>query len=495
MKSIEVENIGPIESLRLPIPDGGGIVCLVGKNGSGKTLALEGVQALLSGRGKARKRDAAASGSISLGGASLTVRKSQQRRGELEVLSLEGKWDVSTLVDPGLQSPEAADSRRIKALVQLSGIGPDIARFAALVGGEENLRKLVHQSAFEGEDLVEVAERVRRDLHAAALERERVADTTRAAAVARRCDGQGVDMSVLERDVQGEYEKAVLHFSALVERKKQFDKSLDAAARARECLEESTEKYQGPSIEAAVEAEQSARAWVERHQERIKQLDAELAQARVDERESMRSYNAAQQTLLAVQRHEALVLAWQQQIDGSADVQTVLGDELVAADESVRLAKLAVETSGAAKRAKVQLEQSEVLSQQATDLAREALQLRDAAKATDDILSEAVAETGSALRVRDGRLVITTGRGETCFADLSAGERWRIALDVAIDAAGPESVQTIKQEAWEGLDYEARKAVWEHALARRALIITAEAPRTAEEDPGEIQAVEYSPAS
>ena len=70
----------------------------------------------------------------------------------------------------------------------ISGIGPDSARFAALVGGEENLRALVHQSAFECEDLVELAERVRRDLHAAALERERVADTTRAAAVARRCD-------------------------------------------------------------------------------------------------------------------------------------------------------------------------------------------------------------------------------------------------------------------------------------------------------------------
>ena len=40
-------------------------------------------------------------------------------------------------------------------------------------------------------------------------------------------------------------------------------------------------------------------------------------------------------------------------------------------------------------------------------------------------------------------------RSATFYADLSSGERWRIALDIAIQAVGTGGLLVIPQEAWE----------------------------------------------
>jgi len=79
------------------------------------------------------------------------------------------------------------------------------------------------------------------------------------------------------------------------------------------------------------------------------------------------------------------------------------------------------------------------------------------------------------LRVEAGRLVRATRRGATYFSDLSHGERWRIALDVAIEAVGQRGVLVIPQGAWEGLDPDNRAAIADHVRGRGAVVLTAEA--------------------
>jgi hypothetical protein len=122
-----------------------------------------------------------------------------------------------------------------------------------------------------------------------------------------------------------------------------------------------------------------------------------------------------------------------------------------------------------------QRERADALSISAQEYAEEAKELREKAKQTDEVLSEIVAEIPACpLRVIDGRLVTDTKRGATFYADLSAGERWRIALDIAIQAVGTGGLLVIPQEAWEGLDPANRAAIDAQAKGAQVVVLTAE---------------------
>jgi len=54
------------------------------------------------------------------------------------------------------------------------------------------------------------------------------------------------------------------------------------------------------------------------------------------------------------------------------------------------------------------------------------------------------------------------------------GERWRIALEIAIAAVGEGGLLVIPQEAWEGLDPLNREAIAQQAKAALVVILTAE---------------------
>ena len=118
---------------------------------------------------------------------------------------------------------------------------------------------------------------------------------------------------------------------------------------------------------------------------------------------------------------------------------------------------------------------AESLSVSAQEHAQEAIDLRAKAKQTDEVLSEIVSTlSGCPLTVIEGRLSTQTKRGPTFYADLSMGERWRIALEIAIAAVGEGGLLVIPQEAWEGLDPQNREAIAKQAKAARVVILTAE---------------------
>ena len=58
---VAIKNIGPIESLRLPVTPGK-ITVLTGANGAGKSQALDAVDALATGRKKLANRDGTTGG-------------------------------------------------------------------------------------------------------------------------------------------------------------------------------------------------------------------------------------------------------------------------------------------------------------------------------------------------------------------------------------------------------------------------------------------------
>ena len=130
------------------------------------------------------------------------------------------------------------------------------------------------------------------------------------------------------------------------------------------------------------------------------------------------------------------------------------------------------------RHAVAQLGKADDLRARSNDAGRKGEAFRVAAQWTEQVVTEAIANVAPrGLKVAGGRLVIhheVRGK-EVPFADLSQGERWRVALDVAIDAVGEHALLVIRQEAWEGLDRENRKAVAAHARSRTTVLMTAEA--------------------
>jgi hypothetical protein len=121
--------------------------------------------------------------------------------------------------------------------------------------------------------------------------------------------------------------------------------------------------------------------------------------------------------------------------------------------------------------------QADRYAEEAAQHRADAAALREAARGTDGVLAEMLAKVAPAgLSISDARLVLTLPDGTRKFySELSDGERWRIALDLAIDALGDARVLAISQLAWEGLDIDARRAIDEHARQRQTVIVTAEA--------------------
>ena len=106
---------------------------------------------------------------------------------------------------------------------------------------------------------------------------------------------------------------------------------------------------------------------------------------------------------------------------------------------------------------------------------QQAQRLRAAAAGVDQVLSEMVGAATSRLRVEAGRLLMDTGRGPTKFADLSTGERWTEALEIAAAALPRHGLLVAPQEAWEALDPVNRGIVANRVRHLGLVLLTAEA--------------------
>ncbi len=179
--AIEVENLAAVHRLSIPIPEGGGVVVLRGGHGVGKSNTLKAVDALASGRNadKLQVRDGAARGEISGCGVRLTVGKRTNRSGELEVSSIEGRLSVAELVDPGLVDEVKADGKRIKACLQLAGAEADPKLFHELADSPEAFDVIVPTDEQKTDDILVLADRIKRRFDTAARSAEGLAATER----------------------------------------------------------------------------------------------------------------------------------------------------------------------------------------------------------------------------------------------------------------------------------------------------------------------------
>lgn len=477
---INIQNVGPIEHLRLPLP-AGGVVVLRGRNGRGKSTALEAIDAAAGAKRSLSVRDRQLRGEVSAFGAKITIGRSTRRSGEAEVHTLEGKFSVADLVDPGLIDHAAADARRLKALVQLSGAKPDPTLFYDLLGGPERMAELVSPAALESDDLVAMAARIKRDLEAKARASEETAENFAARAKAAREAVSDVDLDA-ESDpaaLQAALEAAVREDGRLRAGRSAYLAARESTAAAKRQLSHAEAQYAGPTLERASFNEEQLKSLVSEAEATVQEIAAQLRAAEEEFALARNDYAAAISARKQAEHHAAVTKQLIDQIEASAPPNPS-DAEIDAAAGAVTQARQAVEQGALIRRAREQIAAAEQAEAEQQTAERMGARLREAAKGTDDVLTALVGRLGSALRVEAGRLVLDTTRGETYFAELSHGERWRLALDVAIDAVGSGGELTIPQDAWEGLDPINRRAIADHLAATGVVAYTAEA--TADEE-------------
>lgn len=473
--TVEINDIGPVHHASIPVPEHGGVVVLKARNGRGKSLTLDAVESAMTGRGKPSVRDGMLSGSVSAFGVTMTVARSTRRSGELEVTSLDGKLSVADLVDPKLKSPEAADARRIKALIQVTGVEPSPELFYDLFGGRDEFEKVVSSAATDCTDLVLMAEKIKRDCEAAARKAESEADHEQGRSKgAMEAAGSVPEPKEHDADVlQKRLEEALEARSRINAEVKAGQEARDAAELAQRRLDDAEASYDGPSLAKCKQDESAWEKTVSDANEDVRKAEEILANARAHAEQSRNQLGAAITARKNAERHESMISQWREQIEST--LPAMPSEEAVrVAAEAVEEARLAVEKGTLYRQAKAKLIEAKTHAQFELSHRKRAVKLRNAAKGADDVLSSVVSQTGTPLKVLAGRLVVETKRGQTYYGELSHGERWRIALDVAIQAVGKGGVIVLQQEAWEGLDPIAREAIASQVKGTEVVVLTAE---------------------
>lgn len=459
MQSIEITNVRAIERLSIPIPAEGGVVVMKGRNGAGKTTALDAAAALLDGEGSLAPRDGHERGAVSGLGCEITVRKQTRHAGTLEVQKIQGE-DPGLLVDPGMTDPVAADRARIRALCRLAKVESTKALFAPLeeIAGEPLPITL-------GADVPESAAKTKRSIEAKAREIEEASQKAsgRTQALLSAATAAQLDAPHDQVELAEAAENAVRELAAAEGQASTARQVLQAAQMAQAALDAA--KASAPRISVAdAQAKCTAAGEV---------IDA-AARALRDAEEAGRAAGA---DLRAAMDYERAVAGWQASIDAAKDLGAPDEAALAALRNRMHAAREAQEQGALVRKALEQKAEADTAAEEARSLRAKAERLRHAASHCDTIVSDAIAEVAPrGLTIVGDRLMADhVERGRVTFAELSHGERWTIALDVAIDAVGEGGLLSIAQEAWEGLDAGHRQEIADHARRRQAVILTAEA--------------------
>jgi len=486
-EDIEFENIGPVPTLSLRIRRRGGVTVLKGRNGSGKTELIKAANQLVTHGTGANLRDGAKRGRVSGFGATMTVGASTRHSGQLEVESFDdSKFSLADIVNPKIEDPVAADRVRIKALVQIAGAEANEALFYELCGGQAAYEQLVTRRASETDDLPTLAARVKKALEAAARTQESDVERAEARAQAKRSISQGFDAKI-EREsavLQAAHAAAVRDEERLKADAEAKEKAIKAATEATIQLEQAEELHDGPSVTTAASVLTSAKAALDRANKEVADLEAKLTAAKAEAKLADSQHTSAVQAHQAAEQHERTVASWRQSIE-AGKVEPIDPELLTAARQRVEVATKAIEAGVTQRAAFEASEQVKTELATAAKHRKEAERLRDAAKATDGILSEVIASLGCPLYVKDERMMTKVQGEEEPFARLSNGQRWKVVVPIAVEAVKPENddepngILVLPQDAWQDVDPDQQEEIHKMLDGTRVNILTAACTRGA----------------
>ena len=476
MNTIEVHNIGPVEDFTYALEQTG-LHVLRGNHGAGKTTILRTIQLATDGRTdvKPTKRDGAKRGEASIAGKNLRITTQVRQEGDLSVEGL-GDLDIASLHTPKFVDVATRDKHRIKVLARLAGAAAEPSLFYDLVGGKDFFDDVVGTEAVQTDDLVEMAAKVKAALERKAREHEQHRDTAKAHAAAKHEQTDGVDMDAPhdEGALQAAYDAAVEQRSAVKAKRASATEVIERAESARKKLDgmklPKLDELQA-NIETAQQAESEARQKVESLR---KQLDD--AERMLHDAESKRAY--AYKELESAKETNDLYEQWSTDIAAAEGVDCPTQDDIEAADDDVRVASQAVDMGRKVRAALAAEAEAAAYREKVRESESSARRLRDAAKDTQEVLSEAIARLDNCpLRVRiddngNPRVVLETDRSDTePFDELSDGERWPYIIRIA---AAKNRVIVLPQAAFGELNNATRQQLHDLAIEHDCYILTAQ---------------------
>lgn len=476
-KTISAENLGPIAALEFALT-APGVTVLVAPNGSGKTILLEAVQAAAVGKGKLPLKDRTRRGKVEAFGAHITIGGTCRHTGAFEVTHIEGRFDISGLVDPQIKSAPLADKARIKALVSLTGVAASVDLFRDHEAFSDSFGKVVKASSTETDDLIEMAAKIKDDYDGAARSQEDAAEreTGHATALIPPQDLDLTDDSD-PKVLQAAYDEARdehTRLTSLVESAGKMQASHDQAQAMLEGLsidELQTDLADCHNIALRGGIQES------HNNQSIEELTKQIGELKVRNRE-LQSEAVTTGARIATIVRQLEIVAKAQAVLEAASIEPPDADAIQSAKDAVEFATAAVERGTLIRQAVKDQEKAQSHRKAASAARALALKYRDAGKATDEVLSSCI--KCPQLRVesdgKSARLVADTERGPSIpYHDLSDGEKWTIAIDVGADQVGEGGLLVISQIGWEGIDGANRQAIHHYAVQRGVYILTAEA--------------------
>jgi energy-coupling factor transporter ATP-binding protein EcfA2 len=452
---IKIENVGPIESLSIPVPANGGVVVLRGRNGSGKSTALRAVDSVTRlHRVDESPRDGENAGEIQCLGVTVRVGRRVTSSGALSVERVEDDVQPHQVVDPGIREPERREAARIRGLLRLAGVTASPEQFQVYSGVRIDFP--AGQS-----DAVDLASHAKKELQKLAREEEARASVYETQAEALRILGVTPHPDAMPFDVA---KNNLTDCAAAVGRVRQ---RLDAYNRSQslgslEVLDENVRNAR-QSQQSASDDLARLTAEVADATSRLAMLKSQAESASLRLRDAKHSCSQAERALDAVQSMAGVTPTTQDDLD------EVVG-QMQAAQEAFDLAKGSQEADE--RRVSYRAIVGDAEGHRAV-----AEQLRTASvNSIEDVLTSLINGVGAGVSIRNGRLCVRTDRSEhEPFDDLSHAERWLTVLRMLVVRVGQRSVVAIPQEVWEGMDSGTRDAVHAAALATQTVLLTAEA--------------------
>lgn len=493
-ETVIIRDVGPHTSLEINVCPG--VTVLRGKNECGKSIAIRCVAALAGADAKDLPiRDGARSGLIEGFGTTLVLSTRNTRTGDSEVDSLEDRMNLAELVDPGLKDPKAATRRRIRALLSLTKTDLEWTDFVSVL--PEECQHVINGDLAH-EDPVEMAGRIKRHLEKQARHYEDLGEAEK-----RKADVKAAQISGVDLEQPDDETELRVQLQDAIGRKAEIDQQLKAhevaAARVSDAqlqLADYRARQAGLTLEQAQlqldeKAQELAVAELRKQEAQQKLLEAQRqleaaglavlgARSRVESAESV--------VEIAEEREEAMH-GWQALIEAGIP-ERPSDEEAIEAQAAVVTAERAVVAGAKVREAKALKTNLERLRAGQLEQFKLAVIFREAAKATDDVLTSAV--KSSVFRIEGGELQAQDGKGvwrPYGRPHLSDSALWTAAIRAVSEHVDSDKlvVAPLDQQAWEGCGAAKRAAIAQAALEHGVAIVTAEAG----EDQEELQAYRW----
>jgi hypothetical protein len=465
---IALHNAGPHINLAFSLDHG--INTFRGRNGIGKTSAIDATVAGLGGKPALNRAvtltDGTLKGSVSVGGVvALHIGKRLTPAGQPSV-EVAGYGALHDVIDPGIIDPVKADAHRVRAILSMAPV-------AVTDAIHEKLGANLPRPPDDSTNVLLVAEHYRRMANEKALEYEHAALAAQAAlsvlttnlsrqrqvappGVTVEAAGAAVDAAVSE-----------LHRTQLLAAQRVETEARVASIRAT--LSDSPPDVEA-SEKAAVVAESALQSYVR---------EVEDAQRVLAALQSKRGIAAAERDAAckAAEHARTAKRAWDEQRKAiDMPITGPVESDVVAAAVKVEEAKrICQDSRDAAVIADLQAEAGVQVAM--VDVAEtHARELRAQAQSIGVKLGQILAANGlDGLDVEDGRLFATLDGKRMLFADrLSFGQRARIALTIACRNYVGRAIP-VDPAFWFGLQPKYRAELHALAVEMRVMLVTEEA--------------------